>query len=218
MKKIVMFFVVLALLLAALPATALAKEPVTVELNVRNRAKYEVQLQLKDAYNNIRTFVVPAGLSTLDVQEGRYEYWASLPCGNVSGIANVNVVKTLVLECPRETPHVYLVKNKKSAGQGFGCPFTTPDSGPEYGIYLPWSNYTFLEFFSLTNWNSAVPWSTVEYWNITHWSDPTNPNGPELMGCYGYYDPAVITVGHYFTSIWFPNPYFSKYQNKSPSL
>ena len=174
------------MLLAALPATALAKEPVTVELNVRNRAKHEVQLQLKDAYNNIRTFVVPTGLSTLDVQEGRYEYWASLPCGNVSGIANVNVVKTLVLECPRETPHVYLVKNKKSAGQGFGCPFTTPDSGPEYGIYLPWS--------------------TVEYWNITHWSDPTNPNGPELMGCYGYYDPAVITVDHYFTSIWFPNP------------
>lgn len=97
MKKLIYTILILTLLLPA--GAVFAKEPVTFELEFRNQTGGVVSLSMEDANGN-KTFVdVPEGVSTLDVPEGVYQYYANTLCGVEVGTWNMNVKKVAIFKC-----------------------------------------------------------------------------------------------------------------------
>lgn len=97
MKKLVYLSLILALLLPA--GAVFAKEPVTFEIEFRNQTGGVVSLSIqnKDGY---KTFAdVPEGVSTMDIPEGIYQYYANTACGVETGTWNMNVKKVAIFKC-----------------------------------------------------------------------------------------------------------------------
>lgn len=114
MKKSLIYSIILVLLLISIiPVTVLAGKPKELVLDVRNRTSAEVELRVTDEFGISRFYTIPAGVTTLTLQEGSYSYYASLPCGNLAGMWNVNVMKTLMLDCEADQPSVDLVGKKE---------------------------------------------------------------------------------------------------------
>ena len=92
---------ILTMLFSFLPmSTAQAKrEGTDVTLKVRNRTGGQVSLKLVDENGNPMFFVYEPGQTSTPLPEGQYTYYASTPCGNRSGIFNVNVTKELLFSC-----------------------------------------------------------------------------------------------------------------------
>jgi len=97
MKKLIYFILILALLLPV--GAVFAKEPVTFEIEFRNRTGGVVSLSMEDANGNKTFSDVPEGVSTLDVPEGVYQYYASTLCGVEVGTWNMNVKKVAIFKC-----------------------------------------------------------------------------------------------------------------------
>lgn len=109
MKKIAKFFSILLLAVLIIPYSVGAAEPVEVEMTVRNHTGGEVSLKLVDASGlPIFMFYLP-GVFQEFLPEGKYDYYASTPCGNVAGVLNLNVAKTLYFGCDGQ-PEVQLEK------------------------------------------------------------------------------------------------------------
>jgi hypothetical protein len=108
--KIVSMFVLAVLIITTLFSSAGASGPVELNVNVRNATGAVVSLRLTDA-NGINTFFsLEPGVYPITLTEGEYSYYASLPCGNLAGSWNVNVVKTLYLSCQHDVAFVSMKK------------------------------------------------------------------------------------------------------------
>ncbi len=92
---------ILTMLFSFLPlSVAQAKKDDTkVTLKVRNRTGGEVTVMLIDENGNHIFFEYGPGLTNTHVFEGHFGYYASTPCGNQSGIFNLNVTKELFFSC-----------------------------------------------------------------------------------------------------------------------
>ena len=105
-------FVVVAMLLALLPSTALASplaaKPSDVTIHVRNQTGVTVQLSLTDAQGNILYFMLDPGVYPITLTEGIYAYYAALPCGPSTGTLNLTNTKILYLSCNDDTPSLNL--------------------------------------------------------------------------------------------------------------
>lgn len=97
MKKFLYVFLLIALIIPA--GVVLAGEPMTFELEFRNRTGAVVSLDMVDANGNHIYTEVPEGVSTLDVLEGKYNYYANTACGVEVGVWNMNVKKVAIFKC-----------------------------------------------------------------------------------------------------------------------
>ena len=98
-KNFVLVLLALALLLAALPAVALAAAPAEVKVFVRNTTGAVAELSLTDAAGNKIFKSLEPGLSDFTLTEGLYAAYVSTVCGAYADSWNVNVNKTLYIEC-----------------------------------------------------------------------------------------------------------------------
>jgi len=110
-QKIVSMFVLAVLLITTLFSGASASGPAQLKVNVRNATGAVVSLRLTDA-NGINTFFsLEPGVYPITLTESVYSWYASLPCGNLAGSWNVNVVKTLYLSCQHEVAFASMKKS-----------------------------------------------------------------------------------------------------------
>jgi hypothetical protein len=141
MKKIGIALIIL-IILSSLSMTVGAGNPAELNLHIRNQSGAVVALDLVDAGGNHLYKTLPQGVFPITLTEGVYSYYASLPCGNISGHWNINVVKTLYLSCMRSVPVVQLAHLQ--GGQALpGCFVLTWDSGAN------------VLFFDGLNWDHA---------------------------------------------------------------
>ena len=98
-KNFVLILLALALLLAALPTIALAAAPAEVKVFVRNTTGANAELSLTDAAGNKIFKTLEPGVSDFTLTEGLYAAYVSTVCGAYADSWNVNVNKTLYIEC-----------------------------------------------------------------------------------------------------------------------
>ena len=132
------------LIVTLLPVNVFAAQPQEVDVNVRNRTGGTVEVSLTDESGNIQFFSFEEGVSELTLTEGRYQFWASMPCGNLAGTWNVNISKTLFLSCDEAGPSAELTR--RSSGQ-FGRVCATGEGG----FFVP----VLGDFFSQDYWEDA---------------------------------------------------------------
>ncbi len=102
---------ILAMLFSFLPvSTALAKkEDTNVTLMVKNRTGGTVMVRLTDENGKSLFFTYGPGQANTILFEGHFSYYASAPCGNQSGVFNLNVTKELLLSCDADLEVALLV-------------------------------------------------------------------------------------------------------------
>ena len=177
MKKIVFAFLIIVLV-SMLPLAAGAGKPAQLELNIRNQTGAVVSLDLVDANGNHIYKTLEEGVFPITLTEGIYTYYASLPCGNVSGQWNINVVKTLYLSCKQSVPAIGLQRMQgASSSVLMEC------------YILPWDGGNYLELWDGPNWvvNGGLTWDELVA-GITDWETwsggASGPSGaPYLVDC-----------------------------------
>jgi hypothetical protein len=92
---------ILAMLFSLIPmSSALARRNDTqVTIKIRNRTGGTVQVRLSAENGKSLFFEVGPGQTNTVVFEGRFQYFASSPCGNQGGVFNMNVTKELFFSC-----------------------------------------------------------------------------------------------------------------------
>lgn len=119
-QKPIVLLLLVTILFATFFGSASAASQMKLKVNVRNSSGAVVNLGLTDA-NGVRTFYhLEPGVYPITVDEGTYYYYASLPCGNLAGVWNVNVVKTLFLSCQKDAAFASLAKNFADGCQSLG--------------------------------------------------------------------------------------------------
>ncbi len=150
MKKTLMIVFLVALLAAVLPASALAGKKNNFKISVRNRTDASAEISAVDANGGKHNFKVGKGWSTIQMPEGRYDYWVSSACGNNAGSWNLNVNKTLWIECGPLGPVAVVAKP---------VPAICSDPGAFVNYWGP--NESWMIFYSQTNW---LPDSSFGTW------------------------------------------------------
>jgi hypothetical protein len=92
---------ILAMLFSLFPmSTALASRDNTqVTIKIKNRTGGTVRVRLTDENGKSLFFEYGPGHTNTVVFEGRFQYFAGTPCGNQSGVFNMNVTKELFFSC-----------------------------------------------------------------------------------------------------------------------
>jgi hypothetical protein len=91
---------ILAVMFSMLPTSAaLAAAHADVTVTVKNRTGGAVTVNLRGEGGNYSFTYSEPGLYEFTVPEGKYDYYATTPCGNQSGQFNLNVNKELFLSC-----------------------------------------------------------------------------------------------------------------------
>jgi hypothetical protein len=105
-KQLFVVFVVIALLVAALPVSVFAGTPAELKVDVRNTTGGAINLDIVDAAGNHIYKSFEAGVFEFDMLEGVYTYYVSTPCGNYAGDWNLNINKTLFVSCKSGEPTI----------------------------------------------------------------------------------------------------------------
>jgi hypothetical protein len=92
---------ILAMLISIFPmSTAMASRDATqVTIKIKNQTGGTVLVRLTDENGKSLFFEYGPGHTNTVVFESRFQYYASTPCGNQSGVFNVNVTKELFFSC-----------------------------------------------------------------------------------------------------------------------
>lgn len=143
MKKSFMIVFLVALLAFVLPMSVFAGKRQNFEVSVRNRSGASAMVIVVNEQGQSSNFQLPAGYSTIQLEEGKYDYYVTTACGNSAGRWNLNVDKTLWVVCTQVAPLAQLAIQK---GGVSGC--------SDYGFFVDWGGY--VEFNSETHWNSPI--------------------------------------------------------------
>lgn len=173
MKKLFLAILLVVLLVAPFPATALSASPAEITVHVRNQTGGLVNLSLTLPGGSPLFKTLEEGVTSFTITEGTYDFYASMPCGNQAGQWNINVNKTLYLTCNTGAPTITIIKEFK------GC---------DMGIY---ESYFGESFFSWKIWEADLIYST--YYNfgvdvetmketVDAWN--THGTGDYSSGCY----------------------------------
>jgi hypothetical protein len=97
---------ILTMLFSLLPmSSALASQNDTlVTIKIKNRTGGTVMVSLFDEHGKSLFFNYGPGQTNTVLSEGRFHYYVSTPCGNQSGVFNLNVTKELSFSCRTAMP------------------------------------------------------------------------------------------------------------------
>ena len=112
-KKRVFVFMALAALLVMLPGAALAGKAQLFDVTVRNRTGQPAEVKVIGADGVPHMFTAPVGVGNITLPEGVQSYWVSSSCGNSAGSWNLNVNKTLWIDCSPLGNAVWVAKPQK---------------------------------------------------------------------------------------------------------
>lgn len=138
-RKLYVVGILLVILAVALPVAAFAAKAQEFDVTVRNRTGYPAEVKVIGADGLPHMFTAPAGFSKITLPEGVQNYWVSSACGNDAGTWNLNVNKTLWIDCTSSGGAAWLAKKP------------VPVCG-DTGLFVHFGpNFTI--FYSQTNWD-----------------------------------------------------------------
>lgn len=135
-KKFVLSFVIALLLISLIPVSAFAAAPADLKVFVRNTTGAEVDLRLTDANGDYIWLTIPAGVSEVELMEGKYEYYAVTNCGTQFGQWNLNVSKQLDIHCKDGELEFNLAKRCSNGWWGTYYSLYAPDGGYLFTVYI----------------------------------------------------------------------------------
>ena len=141
MNKTLFTLLTLALLLISITGSALAAGPSEFTIDVRNHTGAPVEFNYTGADGVHHTTTIPAGVTSLTLMEGVYNFWADPSCGHVAGSININQQRQiLMIDCgAAQTVGLGYIK-PKSGVVFYQC--LNGGSGPyEYNFYDWNDNY-----------------------------------------------------------------------------
>lgn len=157
-KQLILITVLVLLLTMLLPAAALAAKPAELAVEVRNQTGAVAELSLTDAVGNVTYKSLPVGVSSFDLTEGRYTYYASTACGAKSGPFNASTKeKILFLGCDNGPVVQYEACQFVGIWPNHGSYY---DMGTDYRwqhLYGGYDSYTFQEF---VDWYASYGWTS----------------------------------------------------------
>ena len=161
MKKTLLVLVLIATLVALLPSAALGASPAVVSVRVRNQTGGSVHLSLSLPGGTPIFTTLEEGVTSFTTSDGLYNYYASTPCGNLSGQWNINVTKTLFLSCKTGSPTATLSKIYTGCDEGL---YLTEEDPIEFLSWNLWSDTVIQQTFS--RWHIVVhtPQETEDVW------------------------------------------------------
>jgi len=174
---------VIILIITLLPVNVFAAQPQEINLVVRNRIGGPVEVNLTDEFGNIQFFSFEEGVSELALTEGQYQFWASMPCGNLAGTWNVNISKILFLSCDQAIPSAELTRRSSQSSRI--C------STGEGGLFVP----DYGDFFSQDYWEDS-------YSSFNSWADDVFQMEWEFQPYFACIADVEVT-GVYYTSVPF---------------
>ena len=157
MNRKSIFVILLALMLLSLmPVAALAGGHAEVKVFVRNHTDGTVEMRLTDASGVVSFHTLPAGVSSFELAEGNYTYFASTLCGNQSGPFNANQNKTLYLGCDGAPVVLY-----------DQCQFVAKDVLRQNEYFDPYSFYQDAQRHGIT-WSYEYLIGVLKYYDIEY--------------------------------------------------
>ena len=147
MHKKVMFVLIVALLVMALPTAVFAAAPAPVMLHVRNTTGGPVELSLTDEVGNVMFYSLVEGINHIELVDGLYGFYASTLCGVQTGVWNLSATDTYILKC-------------QDGALGIEKPANACDVGLyiyhdrfvyRTRIFIPWAEYG-------RKWAGIAPW------------------------------------------------------------
>ena len=140
-KTILIVSLLLSFVFSLLPVqsalAAGAYDPGTVKLTVRNHTGGTVSLRVSNADNGTFWFTVQAdGPQQVSLPEGRYDYYASTPCGGQSGEFNLNLSKELNISCDEGLELTLGKRDQCEQVLWVGSAFNWYETNPEWWSYL----------------------------------------------------------------------------------
>lgn len=176
------------LIIALLPVNVFAAQPQEVSWFVRNRTGGSVEVSLTDEFGNLQFFTFEEGVSEISLMEGKYQFWASMECGNLAGTWNVNLSKILYLSCDQALPFAELNRRTQNA-----LPICTTGEG---GLYVPFYG----DFFSKDYW-VIVESLYFDDFTFNDWAEYIFTSEPYGVDSYFACRSDVNIFGYYFTSV-----------------
>ena len=133
-RKGFIFFVVALLSLLPL-GIAQAGGHADITVWVRNQTGGDLSLSLTNSEGAVSFFTLPAGVSELELVEGKYTYYASGLCGAQSGVWNLPTNRTLHIGCVNGVMDMSVVKKCVSGL------YIYHDNGDTPPLFIPWDGY-----------------------------------------------------------------------------
>ena len=153
-RKLYLVGILLVILAVALPVAAFAAKAQEFDVTVRNRTGYPAEVKVIGADGLPHMFTAPAGFSKITLPEGVQNYWVSSACGNDAGTWNLNVNKTLWIDCSPMGGAAWLRKLTSARKAILGCADTGMFVYVAPGLTI---------YFSETNWDVNATGSVVSY-------------------------------------------------------
>jgi len=110
-KKMFLVFTILAVVFSLLPISSVMAKKVDqpVIFSIRNRTGATMELKLTDKNGLHHFFTLSEGISHIELVQGVYGYYASLPCGTEVGKFNFGVAKEYLFSC-HKGPEITLIE------------------------------------------------------------------------------------------------------------
>jgi len=179
-NKLVVLFVLAALLVSLIPVSVFAAEPMELKVFVRNATGGVVDLRLTDANGDFQYLTLDPGVSELALMEGKYEYYALTPCGVQVGVWNLNVSKQLMIRCDGGMLNMNL--SKRCDGGWLGTLYYDSINNIHLYVEKDWTNLSdygdgyfsgeVYDYFGYwPQWESRGPvcWSDIGFMDGTYW-------------------------------------------------
>jgi hypothetical protein len=166
--KFLVLLIVLALTVAMVPSAAFAASSADVAVHVRNQTGGLVQLSMSLPSGSPVFRTLEEGVTSFIISDGLYTYYASTPCGNMSGQWNINVAKTLYLTCKTGSPATTFTKfaNRfKECDEGVYSVAVAEDY-VQFNSWLIWGDSTMESILHDYNVVIHTPQQTADFWNI----------------------------------------------------
>jgi hypothetical protein len=164
--KFLALLIVLALTFAMVPSATFAASSADVAVHVRNQTGGLVQLSMSLPGGSPTFRTLEEGVTSFTTNDGLYTYYASTPCGNMSGQWNINVAKTLYLTCKTGSPATTFTKfaNRfKECDEGY---YSVAGDYVQFNSWLIWGDSTMASILNDYSVVVHTPQETADLWNI----------------------------------------------------
>jgi len=176
-NKVVIWFVLAALLISLIPVSVFAAEPMELKVFVRNSTGAAVDLRLTDANGDFHYMTLDPGVYEVELMEGKYEYYAVTTCGVQVGVWNLNVSKQLMVSCDDGVLSMDLAKRCDNGWWGVIYYDSINDlhfySEKDYFNvaegYYDWDIYSYFGYWPRWEKSEPVCWSEIHPYYYSSW-------------------------------------------------
>jgi len=172
--------VLIALFVIVVPGSVFAAAPADVTVYIRNQTAGQVNLSLTLPGEDPIFKTLETGTSSFEITEGTYEYYASTPCGNISGQWNFTTNRTLFLTCKSGAPVNSLEMDRSCVLGTFYI---------AYNMFESWKLWKEYDMQVAYDWDGTI---LTDVHSFVEWHNLNFPWVNTYAGCYDHSMPKNI--------------------------